>query len=550
MKEQAYNIIKTKDSRTQRQSNLNKFKKARFKISPQEFEDHTSGEIIWYDEDVHGLRSVETKFLAIVFNDNLISNETLSCEPTVSSFNDNDTDFRISFDESEDEDYTVVFDKNSFSYKIIFANDLKTDSKNDNEKVNMPLFPSPEPKVSCIDDLDLLKYFENEFYNDALTSKSYFLTEPTLSPQHIDDFDLKDETSLSEYDELEQNVLYFNDLFSFNIIYPDDLKSDKDNDDNEIDMIQSSEGNENTQGSKNILEGSHDKINKVFIMKSFVMELNVNIVAWNSLVNGMLFNLIKNLYVPFGISFDPKRYYKDGDCTRMLQRPRKEVHRVQVFDFGGLPYLMADRLSSRMLMEYRDAQGQSMLTSRAWRDPILRLYHRPIACSIVRRSQAPEKVTVTDLFYLRGVDIGSVNIPYLLARYLRLFASGRTVIELDELVRLQICIELADTWSWVSPGPERQPDAAAGAPEEPAKDLFRLMMGLCCFQHLYSNLRRHHLQPAPAQTMAQRLASRGGYCMRLRSTDLATRNSTKLGEVSISLESYVAVVIAGDTDCN
>ncbi|GKE40899.1 hypothetical protein Tco_1464304, partial [Tanacetum coccineum] len=44
MKEQAYNIIKTKDSRTQRQSNLKKFKEARFKISPQEFEDHTLGE--------------------------------------------------------------------------------------------------------------------------------------------------------------------------------------------------------------------------------------------------------------------------------------------------------------------------------------------------------------------------------------------------------------------------------------------------------------------------------------------------------------------------
>ncbi|GJX92261.1 hypothetical protein Tco_0345587 [Tanacetum coccineum] len=46
MKEQAYNIIKTKDSRTQRQRNLNKSKESRFKISPQEFEDHTLGEIV------------------------------------------------------------------------------------------------------------------------------------------------------------------------------------------------------------------------------------------------------------------------------------------------------------------------------------------------------------------------------------------------------------------------------------------------------------------------------------------------------------------------
>ncbi|GJX05994.1 hypothetical protein Tco_0193926 [Tanacetum coccineum] len=147
---------------------------------------------IWYDEDVHDLRSFETEFLAIVFNDNLTSNDTLSCEPTVSSLNNNEIDFRISFDEFDDEDF---YD------------------------------------------------FENEFpaiiYNDALTSKLDFSTKSTLCPQHIDKFDFKDETSMSEYDEVEQNVLYFNDLFPFNIIYPDDLKSDKDND-NEIDMIQSS----------------------------------------------------------------------------------------------------------------------------------------------------------------------------------------------------------------------------------------------------------------------------------------------------------------------
>ncbi|GJZ66916.1 hypothetical protein Tco_0630156 [Tanacetum coccineum] len=171
---------------------------------------------IWNDEDVHDLRTVETEFPAIFFNDTLTSEVALSCEPTVSPLNDNKIDFRISFDESDDEDYTIIYDKNSFSYKIISVNDLKTDSKNDN-KVNMPLFPSPEPTVSCFDDLDFFKDFENEFpaivYNDALTSKSNFLTEPIVSLQHIDGFNLKDKTSLSECGEEEQNVLYFNDLF-------------------------------------------------------------------------------------------------------------------------------------------------------------------------------------------------------------------------------------------------------------------------------------------------------------------------------------------------
>ncbi|GJZ63463.1 hypothetical protein Tco_0619884, partial [Tanacetum coccineum] len=48
-----------------------------------------------------------------------------------------------------------------------------------------------------------------------------------------------------------------------------------------------------------------------------------------------------------------------------------------------------------------------------------------MAHSIASRSQAPEKVTVTDLFYLRGLDVGSVNIPYLLAQHLSRFAAGR-----------------------------------------------------------------------------------------------------------------------------
>ncbi|GJY48680.1 hypothetical protein Tco_0438636 [Tanacetum coccineum] len=197
---------------------------------------------ICYDEDIHDLRSIETEFPAIAFNDE-VSSKTLSYEPTISSLND-EIDFRISFDDSGDEDYTVIFDKNSFSYKIIFVSDLKMDSKNDNEKVNMPSFLPPEPTVSCFDDLDFFKDFENEFpvivYNNAQTSESELLTEPILSPQHIDEFNLKDETSLSECDEEEQNVLNFNDLFPFNVIYPNDSKSDKDNDDDKVDIEHSS----------------------------------------------------------------------------------------------------------------------------------------------------------------------------------------------------------------------------------------------------------------------------------------------------------------------
>ncbi|GKA33614.1 retrovirus-related pol polyprotein from transposon TNT 1-94 [Tanacetum coccineum] len=143
--------------------------KARRRGKVYNWETTTYGKIR-YDEDVHDLGSVETEFPAIVFNDTLTSEATLSCEPMVSSLNNDEIDFRISFDESDDEDCTIIFDKNSFSYKIISVNNLKTDSENDNDKV----IPSPEPTVSYFDDLDFFNVLENEFpaivYNDAQTS--------------------------------------------------------------------------------------------------------------------------------------------------------------------------------------------------------------------------------------------------------------------------------------------------------------------------------------------------------------------------------------------
>ncbi|GJW66307.1 hypothetical protein Tco_0120731 [Tanacetum coccineum] len=226
---------------------------------------------IWYDEDVHDLRSVETEFPAIVFNDELSSEKTLSCEPTVSSLDNNEFDFKITFDESDDEDNT--------------------------------------PKVSCFDDLDFFKDFENEFpaivYNDALTSKSDFLTESTLSPQHINEFDLKDETSLSDYDEVEQNILYFNNLFPFNIIYPDNLKMDKDNDDNEIDSHWGVEGY-----TKEIVHDFEQRLEMIF---------------------------------------------------------GRQVNRVHVLDFKGLTPEMRHDLTERLRMVYTEDDGQEIFFSHAWR---------------------------------------------------------------------------------------------------------------------------------------------------------------------------------------
>ncbi|GJS18020.1 hypothetical protein Tco_0412492 [Tanacetum coccineum] len=216
------------------------------------------------------------------------------------------------------------------------------DSENDNDKVNMPLLPSPKPTVSYFDDLDFFKDFENEFpaivyndakdfeiefpaivYNDAQMSKSDLLTELIF----INKFDLNEETSLSECDEEEQNVLNFNNLFPFNVINPNDSKSDKDKDDDKVDIEHSSgdlslkqlpdvintDVGAYAHESNKLLKTSHDTSNKFFKTGIFIKELNLNIMACNYLNKGMsLIFLIKNLYVPFGIPFNPKLFYKDG----------------------------------------------------------------------------------------------------------------------------------------------------------------------------------------------------------------------------------------------
>ncbi|GJS81850.1 hypothetical protein Tco_0748391 [Tanacetum coccineum] len=232
------------------------------------------------------------------------------------------------------------------------------DSENDNEKVNIPSFPSREPTVSCFDDLDYFKDFDKEFpaivYNDALTSKSYLLTELILNPQHIDEFNLKDETSLSECDEEEQNVLNFNDLFPFNVIYPNDSKSNKDNDDDKVDIKHSSRDMSiillsnviNTDvgayahGSNKLLEISHDTSNKIFKTETFIKGLNFNIMTWNHLNKEMSFIfLIKNLYMPFGIPFDPKLFYKDRSKLGQVCLSRLSIQRIQTPWIRRIDYL-------------------------------------------------------------------------------------------------------------------------------------------------------------------------------------------------------------------
>ncbi|GJT17872.1 hypothetical protein Tco_0876578 [Tanacetum coccineum] len=87
--------------------------KARRRGKVYNWETATYGKI-WDNKDVYDLGSIETEFPAIVFNDTLTSEVALSCEPTVSSLNNDEIDFRISFDESDDEDCTILENEKNY----------------------------------------------------------------------------------------------------------------------------------------------------------------------------------------------------------------------------------------------------------------------------------------------------------------------------------------------------------------------------------------------------------------------------------------------------
>ncbi|GJY98700.1 putative ribonuclease H-like domain-containing protein [Tanacetum coccineum] len=366
---------------------------------------------IWYNEDVHDLRSVETEFPSIVFNDNLTLNETLSCEPTVSSLNDNEINFRILFDESDDEDYTVIYDENSFSYKIISVNNLKTDSKNDNDKVNMPSFPPPEPEVSYSNDLEFFKDFENEFpaivYNDALTSKLDFLTEPTVSPQHIDGFDLKDKTSLSKCDKEEQNVIHFNDLFPFNVIYPDDLKLDTDNDNDKIDIEQPSGDmsviplpniiNFDTQGSNKLLETNMMASSPICLLSKASKTKSW---LWHRRLSHLNFGAINHLARHGLVRGLPKlKFEKDHLCSACaMGKSKKKPHKPKSEDTN----------QEKLYLLHMDLCGPMRVTSVNGKKYILVIvddYSRFTWVKFLRTDNGTEFVNQTLREYYEKIDI-------------------------------------------------------------------------------------------------------------------------------------------------
>ncbi|GJR44395.1 hypothetical protein Tco_1312498 [Tanacetum coccineum] len=110
--------------------------KARGRDETFNWETATYGDVYCDDSDL--FTDFETDFSAIVYNDASTSNLNISSEPTVSIYNtiESDIDFHISFSNSEDEDYTFIYNKDSSFYKLIPISDLKPELVNEHVEIN------------------------------------------------------------------------------------------------------------------------------------------------------------------------------------------------------------------------------------------------------------------------------------------------------------------------------------------------------------------------------------------------------------------------------
>ncbi|GKE29852.1 hypothetical protein Tco_1445236, partial [Tanacetum coccineum] len=176
--------------------------------------------------------------------------------------------------------------------------------------------------------------------------------------------------------------------------------------------------------------------------------------------------------------------YTDADISDIEERLERiysrEIHRVQVVDFQGTPELIRDGLFARMVMEHRDDAGVVVFTSQAWGGCLILGYNwfgSSFWSSLARLDL--EREEMESFGFARGLDVGSVNIPYLLARYLRRFAAGRKSMAYISggqfVARLAehfgpLAAEILGGLIVIAPelliiDMERQPDAAAGAHE-------------------------------------------------------------------------------------
>ncbi|GJT40942.1 hypothetical protein Tco_0940807 [Tanacetum coccineum] len=268
-------------------------------------------------------------------------NVDVSSEPTVSAHHAKKVDFVfvISFDESDDDDYTFTYDENSFSYKLISFNDLKPDSGTDNDKINVELSSEDIP-------IELLRTAVIDANID------------THSHEFDEDFEMSHD--IPDFEE-RLGRIFSKQMHRLHVLDFDALTEDMDQ------AITARLKMDHIRGDRQVVFSSH---------------------AWRRLfeIRGPL---VRKLILEF---FSTCRF---ADCVLDL-----DVVGTLQFQLRRLRCQMSWR---QLILALGLHTAEEIDTDR---ELMRRLCHHLIAFTVAGRGQAPEKVTTTDLYYLRSMDKG------------------------------------------------------------------------------------------------------------------------------------------------
>ncbi|GJV75183.1 hypothetical protein Tco_1506767 [Tanacetum coccineum] len=162
--------------------------KARRRGQEFNWETATYGKVRYF-EDIDYFKDFKNELPAIVYKDVVASKPEVSSKPTVSAHHAKkvDFDFVISFFESDDENYTFTYDKNLFFYKLVSVNDLKSDSDNNDNKINIKISLEDVPIESSndVDEINVNTYsnaFDKNILRDtcALDTKGQEYTDTII----------------------------------------------------------------------------------------------------------------------------------------------------------------------------------------------------------------------------------------------------------------------------------------------------------------------------------------------------------------------------------
>ncbi|GJV23015.1 hypothetical protein Tco_1375710 [Tanacetum coccineum] len=425
----------------------------------------TYGKIEYCEDEDNRFTNFRTEYPTIVFDDTLTSDAALSCEPTVTPLNKNESDFKISFDESDDEDYM--------------------------------------PMISHSDDLNFFKDFENEFptitYDDDLTSK---LTEPSIRygvsipdgygvsndfPQILNP--IQHMAPLPPRDQRHQWLRYQVEGYTEDIMhnYEQRLKTIWGRSVNRVHILDFSrltEGMRRTLADRLRMVYTGDEGQELFTSH-----------AWRR-----LFEIRAPLVREFILEFLSTCWMSDTEmgldvadtlCFQLGGARRRMTWRQFILALGlhtdeemaedgfraywlGSERVIPDKGDLRdywiEISSNRDFLGPAF-SYVFIQDPVRRLCHKMISCSIsgrgrhLRRHAEGRK---SGARFSEGHFIGRLAAHFGLVsdqglRGLSVVTHELPLIDLHKLRRLNIRERIGDTWAWVAPGPERQSDAAAGA---------------------------------------------------------------------------------------